>query len=329
MAIFGPSFVRTNTGRIVSAYGGGGRISLYRYADSVTPPLPAGTLLTPSGNSVSMSIRGDQLMDLVYDLSGTVSLITSRDRGRTWSSPVTLASGYRNVVSDWDAKRNRLVVVMQDTSAADWYWLTVDLDSSGVLTVVSSPVLIVAAAGDLTASVRVGPSGQWGFAWSDAGAVYYQQSEDGGATWTAPVTVVASDWRNPTLCWCPKQQLLCLAMQTVPAITFVPLSSNVSHSWFLASSPLDSDGKPTAWYPSSYTINPALIPGPGGGHFAMQDLSFMDYGQNFVNSACLRADADGRLTFAYVPMVTTSNIVQIIRSAVVTASGKWRSEPQT
>lgn len=321
MAVNVYTFVRTNTGRYTILVPGT-PMNVRRFDDSVAIGMPTlvETVAISAGTSPSLSIRPDQSLDLLYSTSSEIRHRRSTDRGKTWTAATTAHSGYGNCSSAWDRKRSRLVAAIQDASTLDWYLTTATLGSSGVIGSWSTPTLITAASEDLSACVRVGADGRYGFTWGDAGAVYYVESEDGGETWGTPYTVIGSGWRSPSFDWCPKQQALVVAMQST---TPVAVGSFNSYSWFLSVAPLDADGKPTVWAPSSYNINPTVVAFVN----TMTDLAFINWGNangGGVQAGCLRAHPDGRLTFCNFGLTGT---VDLIKTSVFSVSGKWRAVP--
>ena len=297
----GVSACRTNTGRIITAQGLGSTINVTRYSDAF-PPATAGTIadldspFVGNPNLPTIAARRSQVLDCVWGgPGGAIRLASSTDRGRTFGAAVAVqASGYQNPSCDWDDRRQRLYVALQDTVGLDWFLSYADLDSSGVPGSWSTPALIVAAASDEVACLRVRGDGTLGFAWSDGGAVKFQTSGDGGATWSSPVIVIGSGFRNPTFCWDPHRQRVVLALQSNSVQTILGFSSL---SWFSAVSTLDADGPHTAFTPTSF--DPTLT--APGFVITLADPAAINFGWPASHAgACMRCEGDGKFTFAHL-----------------------------
>ena len=320
----GIALCRTNTGRAVTATGLGSTIAINRYSDLVTSPTSVGTIadldsgFVGNPNLSDITIRRSQVIDCVWGSpGGAIRLASSSDRGRTFGAAVAIqASGYQNPSVDWDPGRERLYVALQDTPGLDWYLSYADLDSSGGLGAWSTPILIVAAASDEVACLRVRADGKLGFAWSDGGAVRFQLSEDQGASWGSPITVIAAGFRNPTFCFDPGRQRIVMAIQSTSAQS---LGGFNTLSWFLAVSQLDADGHPSAFVPGAYDPTVTIV------NFVttVLDPAVINWGWATQAGACIRCDPHGQISFAHLD-AGASPIARIARSARVPNTGLAR-----
>lgn len=188
--LLGVRHTRGYTGRLHTSRNVTGDLFTSRYTDAL-PPVVAASVTIDTGNPDGHQIltRASQVLDLVWGSAGAVHLKSSKDRGRTWGTTVTvISSGYRNPTADWDPQRQRLVVAMQNSSNTNWYVTIATLDSAGVLGAFSTPVQMVTGTGSFSASLKCDGDGKFTFVYVNASSAITvarckNLSNTGAGTW--------------------------------------------------------------------------------------------------------------------------------------------------
>lgn len=153
------------TGRLLVASISEGTAKLYIYDDALPEGVESIVSLTSGASyegqpesesgvakAISIGSRSDGRIDAVYiNQYNYCRLISSKDIGRTWSVPVTLATGYTNVLHDID--EFGLILLLH--REGNWYCRVAVKDDAGAW-VVSDPERLVTA-GSQYASFKVRP----------------------------------------------------------------------------------------------------------------------------------------------------------------------------
>jgi len=162
-----------------------------RYSDALLPVLVQSVAVdTGTTDQAAILCRPSLVLDVVYGLGGAIKLKSSRDRGRTYGTAMTvIASGYRNPTAAWDEARNLLAVVMQSTSNSNWYVTVATLDSAGAPGTWSTPVQIATGTGNYAADLKWNPDGGFTLSYVNASSAIAvlrcrNLSNAGAGTWS-------------------------------------------------------------------------------------------------------------------------------------------------
>ncbi|NLC56151.1 MAG: exo-alpha-sialidase [Armatimonadetes bacterium] len=133
IAVFQPagwntaSAQRSIFGQLLAARIDGGELVLDRYDDASPEAVEGSATIAPgtSGASgVSLWAGRDGSLEAVYEANGAVRIAVSRDQGRTWGVPTTIASGYLNPVVGRDEPMGLHTVLMFKEADNTWYQST-------------------------------------------------------------------------------------------------------------------------------------------------------------------------------------------------------------